>query len=165
MRIRAAERKRASDHKGVYRCGRKWKSQIQCNGVQYYLGVFSTEEEAVQEYTKAATRLGKVAAMPGVGAHEIDKKGGKPTIVSIPYRELDSLLNKLELGKVTVQLSEYQLLAASNSTDQLLAASASNSTDKNNGECIIRLWKKREALLESILKYHNSSKAAENFDV
>ena len=30
--------------KGVYRCGKKWKSQIQVNGVQHYLGIFSTQE-------------------------------------------------------------------------------------------------------------------------
>ena len=154
MRTRAAVRKRASDHKGVYRCGRKWKSQIQCNGVQYYLGVFSTEEEAVQEYTKAATRLGKLTTIPGVetDVKDVDEKEAKPVLVSIPHRELNLLLKKLELGKVTVELSEYQLLTAT------------NPTDINYRDCIVELSKKREELLESILKDH-SLKATENYDV
>jgi hypothetical protein len=54
---RRGKKSKASAHKGVYRCGRKWKSQIQINGVQHYLGVFDTEQEAQKEYQDAAGRL------------------------------------------------------------------------------------------------------------
>lgn len=53
-------RRKASSFRGVYRCGKKWKSQIQIDGVQYYLGVFPTEDRAAEEYRIAAKRLGKV---------------------------------------------------------------------------------------------------------
>lgn len=52
-------RRKASSFRGVYRCGKKWKSQIQIDGVQYYLGVFLTEDRAAEEYRIAAKRLGK----------------------------------------------------------------------------------------------------------
>lgn len=52
-------RQKASSFRGVYRCGKKWKSQIQIDGVQYYLGVFPTEDRAAEEYRIAARRLGK----------------------------------------------------------------------------------------------------------
>ena len=52
-------RRKASSFRGVYRCGKKWKSQIQIDGVQYYLGVFPTENRAAEEYRIAAKRLGK----------------------------------------------------------------------------------------------------------
>ena len=52
-------RRKASSFRGVYRCGKKWKSQIQIDGVQYYLGVFPTEDRAAEEYRIAAKRLGK----------------------------------------------------------------------------------------------------------
>ena len=52
-------RRKASSFRGVYRCGKKWKSQIQIDGVQYYLGVFPTEDRAAEEYRIAARRLGK----------------------------------------------------------------------------------------------------------
>jgi hypothetical protein len=43
----------------LHSCGKKWKSQIQIDGVQYYLGVFATQEQAAEEYRIAAKRLGK----------------------------------------------------------------------------------------------------------
>ncbi len=34
----------------VFRCGKKFKAQIQINGVQHYLGLFDNEEEAGKMY-------------------------------------------------------------------------------------------------------------------
>ena len=45
-------RVKASKYTGVFRAGKKWKSQAQCQGVQHYLGIFSTEEEAHEAYLR-----------------------------------------------------------------------------------------------------------------
>jgi hypothetical protein len=41
---------KASRFTGVFRAGKKWKSQIQQNGVQHYLGIFENEEDASEAY-------------------------------------------------------------------------------------------------------------------
>lgn len=41
---------KASRFTGVFRAGKKWKSQVQANGVQHYLGIFESEEEASHAY-------------------------------------------------------------------------------------------------------------------
>lgn len=45
-----AGREKASKFKGVYKCGKKWKAQVQIAGVQHYLGVFEKEEDAAKVY-------------------------------------------------------------------------------------------------------------------
>jgi len=45
-----SQKKKASRFTGVFRAGKKWKSQVQSNGVQNYLGIYDSEEEASRAY-------------------------------------------------------------------------------------------------------------------
>jgi hypothetical protein len=48
----SSTRVKASKYTGVFRAGKKWKSQAQSQGVQHYLGIFATEEEAHEAYLR-----------------------------------------------------------------------------------------------------------------
>ena len=50
--------------------GRKWKAQIQCKGLQYYLGVFDSEEEAARAYDSKVRE-----DRPGLGTTNYDFEG------------------------------------------------------------------------------------------
>lgn len=48
-----------SRFRGVYKCGpKKWKSQLQAAGVQYYLGTYATEKEAALAYDNKIRSMG-----------------------------------------------------------------------------------------------------------
>lgn len=51
-RNKSSSKQRSSKYRGVYKCGKKWKAQIQIDGIQHYLGVYSTEEEAAMAYNQ-----------------------------------------------------------------------------------------------------------------
>ena len=54
----------ASNFRGVYKCGKKWKSQIQIRGQQIYLGVFDTELEAAESFDDAVRFNSKPSQFP-----------------------------------------------------------------------------------------------------
>jgi len=120
-----------SKFKGVYRCGKKWKSQIQINGIQHYIGVFDTQEEAAAEYNsvskEAKKAKRKMIAFDDIQATNANEKKSrvqqqpdidikfelieKLYLVTLSSEEASSLAIKLRFGQITrllllVQLSE-----------------------------------------------------------
>jgi hypothetical protein len=103
-------RGKASKYRGVYKCGRKWKSQvrlaatyvdhliapyithtqIQIDGVQHYLGIFETEAIAASKYNEAAAGLGRLEnVLPG----EVEDQDPSSSIS-------DALASSNQIGRV-----------------------------------------------------------------
>lgn len=114
--------KKASKYRGVYRCGKKWKTQIQIEGVQHYIGVFDSEELAASAYEEAATKLGRTGRLSTRRKVDQDPVRVDPLPVKkyvnstsatqssgtvnalVPSGIAELLLAKLRLGKVTRSL-------------------------------------------------------------
>ena len=65
------QKKKASRFTGVFRAGKKWKSQVQHNGVQNYLGIYDSEEEASEAYQaykakQASSGTSSASSVPNV---------------------------------------------------------------------------------------------------
>lgn len=54
---RTKQKNNTSGYKGVSRCRDRWRAQIQNNGRQVFLGVFSTPKDAASAYNKAASAI------------------------------------------------------------------------------------------------------------
>lgn len=93
-------RNRASQFKGVYKSGKKWKAQIQIDGKQYYLGVFDSEGEASQQYTRFAAKHGRSALLQG-------NNPSSPMVLVTTLREESHA--KWMLGRAITELSSLNL--------------------------------------------------------
>mmetsp|Transcript_8570 Transcript_8570/g.8696 ORF Transcript_8570/g.8696 Transcript_8570/m.8696 type:complete len:472 (+) Transcript_8570:71-1486(+) len=64
-----------SRFRGVYKCGKRWKAQLQSGGVQFYLGTFDSEAEAAKAYdVKAKEEKG------GKAQTNFDEYGNETTV-------------------------------------------------------------------------------------
>ena len=86
------------------------------DGVQHYIGVFDTQEEAASEYQIASTKFGRNSTITSfkstddyIGNSQGDQTLQKLDISYIPATILEALKLKLQLGKVTLQLHCEQL--------------------------------------------------------
>lgn len=69
-----------SRFRGVYKCGKRWKAQLQSQGVQFYLGSFESEIEAARAYDlKAFEEKGDKALT------NFDHEGNETDIYSKPF--------------------------------------------------------------------------------
>ena len=69
-----------SKFRGVYKCGKRWKAQLQCQGIQFYLGTFDTEIEAAKAYDRKARDEKGVK-----GLTNFDENGDEATCGSGPF--------------------------------------------------------------------------------
>lgn len=86
------------------------------DGVQHYIGVFDTQEEAASEYQIASMKFGRNSTVTShkntddlIGISQGEQMLQKLDISYIPTKILEALKLKLQLGKVTLQLHCEQL--------------------------------------------------------
>ena len=62
--------------RGVYKCGLKWKSQIQIDGKQHYLGIYHTIEQASEAYKSASKSFGRMDFTSSENSLNNEENGG-----------------------------------------------------------------------------------------
>ena len=87
--------KAPSGYRGVYKCGKRWKAQLQSAGVQFYLGTFNTEEEAAKAYDRKA-RVEKGLS----GTTNFDENGNR-TVYDKDQTLSDALKSSIAAGTVS----------------------------------------------------------------
>jgi len=80
MSSQDAPKKKASRFTGVFRAGKKWKSQVQHNSVQNYLGIYDSEEEASRAYQEYKAKQAASIAFSSSNADQEHSKA--PPVVT-----------------------------------------------------------------------------------
>eukprot|EP01041_Mallomonas_annulata_P000730 gene730-1404_t len=90
-------KKPKSKYKGVFRCGKKFKAQIQTHGVQHYLGLFDSEDEAARAYDIHARNVLGARCKPNFEHDEIVKQMSATEPSSIQSRSTQPVAEALKV--------------------------------------------------------------------
>ena len=111
-----------SKFRGVYKCGKRWKAQLQCQGIQFYLGTFDTEIEAAKAYDRKARDEKGVK-----GLTNFDENGDEATSGSGPFHS--GLYDGAAVSSTSSQAESSESLSFTNKPK---ISSSSTSAPVNN---------------------------------